>query len=376
MNRHVCFLCSAFEREDALIVHRQGKSLVQAGYKVTCLFRDDIPTEVRYGIEMRSIGSPVGSVKERIKSNGKIFKGFLKDFSADVYQISEPEMLHIGLWLKRKGNRVVFNLREWYPLYYTGKTGNGFLKKIIEYSCEKYFRYVSKRIDGIFNCMPEMHDYIEKVMPCHYFEDVANFPIVNKNFTLSFEEYTQRRNVVSYFGSIYNISCQEEFLEAINSIHDVKYLLAGVFYDEGYKQKCMKLPGWKKVDFRGKFMRAELAGIINSSVIGNVMKDFNQTETPQGSYSIIKIFETMEAAVPVILSKVPLYEAMVEKYHCGICVNPHDVNEIRDAICYLLEHKQEAYEMGQNGRRAVLEEFSWDSQERNYLKVMDALTQI
>ena len=81
----------------------------------------------------------------------------------------------------------------------------------------------------------------------------------------------------------------------------------------------------------------------------------------------------MEAGVPVILSKVPLYEKMVEKYHCGICVNPHSVEDFKDAIGYLLTHKKEAYEMGQNGRKAVLEEYSWDSQYKKYLSVIEKL---
>ncbi len=83
----------------------------------------------------------------------------------------------------------------------------------------------------------------------------------------------------------------------------------------------------------------------------------------------------MEAAVPVILAKVPLYEQMVEKYHCGICVHPHSVEDFKSAIEYLLTHKKEAYEMGQNGRRAVIEEFSWDSQSKNYLDIIDQLSE-
>ena len=79
----------------------------------------------------------------------------------------------------------------------------------------------------------------------------------------------------------------------------------------------------------------------------------------------------MEAAIPVILAKVPLYEAMVEKYHCGICCDPHNVTEIRDAVNYLLTHKREAYEMGQNGRRAVIEEFSWDIIKLEYLRIIN-----
>jgi glycosyltransferase involved in cell wall biosynthesis len=161
----------------------------------------------------------------------------------------------------------------------------------------------------------------------------------------------------------------------LESFPNVKYLLAGVFYQETYKAKLMKMPAWSQVEFKNGFTRAELPGIINCSIIGNVVKDFNQTETPQGSYSIIKIFETMEAAVPVILAKVPLYEQMVEKYHCGICVHPHSVEDFKSAIEYLLTHKKEAYEMGQNGRRAVIEEFSWDSQSKNYLDIIDQLSE-
>lgn len=375
--KHICFLTSTFGREDPLIVIRQGKSLVDAGYKVTYLLCDGLPSESKYGMTMISVDKTPKSVKDRIGRCTKAFKKYIREdsFKADLIQISEPELLPLGLDLKKMGFKVVYNLREWYPDYYARKVGNKLLRRLVNKTVEWYLTYVSKRYDGVFSCMPEMRDYIKKVMPCKYFEDVANFPIVNKYFSISFEDYSKRDNIISYFGSIYNISCQEEFLDAIDSIPNVKYLLAGIFYSDDYKNRVMAKPGWKKVTYKNGFKREELSGILNCSVMGNVMKDFNQTETPQGSYSIIKIFESMEAAIPVILAKVPLYEKMVEKYNCGICVDPHNPEEIRKAIIYLLEHKEEAYQMGQNGRRAVIEEFSWDSQVERYLKVIKELTQ-
>ena len=372
--KHICLIASAFGREDSLIVYRFGKTFVEQGYKVSYLLRDGKPDELHHGIEVKSVGVPERSLSKRIRSNTRLFKQYLQGYDADVYMISEPELLHLGLWLKRKGKNVVYNLREWYPDYYARKVSNGMLKHLIHWSCERYFNYVAKRYDAVFNCMPEMRDYIEKVMPCRHFEDVANFPVVNGDFQLTYEDYCKREKVISYFGSIYDISCQEEFLKALESFPDVKYLLAGVFYNEDYKQRVMTMPAWKQVEFMNRFTRAQLPGIINRSIMGNVVKDFDKTETPQGSYSIIKIFETMEAAVPVILAKVPLYEHMVEKYHCGICVRPHSVDDFKNAIEYLLTHKKEAYEMGQNGRRAVLEEFSWDSQAKNVMKVIKELT--
>ena len=373
MSKHICFVNSIFGREDALIIYRQGKSMVDAGYKVSYTVFDGQPDEVKEGIFIHSLGAGLIDAKSRFLKRPKIIKKYLAEQPADVYQISEPELLPIALYLKHKGYKVVFNLREWYPEYYARKVKHVWLQKIIEKVCNRYFRHVANKIDAVFNCMPEMRDYIEKVMPCRYFEDTANFPVVNKDFSLDFEEYCQRKPIISYFGSIYTISCQEVIIRALESFPNVTYLLAGVFYDESYKDELMQLPAWSQVMFKNGFKREELPGIINCSVMGNVVKDFNQTETPQGSFSILKIFETMEAAVPVILAKVPLYEQMVEKYHCGICVDPHSVEDFKHAIEYLLNHKKEAYEMGQNGRRAVIEEFSWDTQAKGYLKVMNAL---
>lgn len=373
--KHICFLTSVFGRSDSLIVFRQANSLVAAGFEVSYILCDELPDENKNGIRILSVGKGEKSLLKRIYHNNKRLKRFVKNKPADVYQISEPELLPLGLYLKRKGYNVVYNLREWYPDYYARKFKKKWLQKLVHDTVERYFHIVAKKIDGVFNCMPEMHDYILKVMPCRYFVDVANFPVVNESFSLSYEEYCSRENIISYFGSIYTISCQREFLSAIEPIPNVKYLLAGVFYNDWYRDKVMAHPAWNKVEFINGFAREELAGIINRSIMGNVMKDFSKTETPEGSYSIVKIFESMEAAIPVILAKVPLYEAMVEKYHCGICCDPHNVEEIRAAVEYLLTHKQEAYEMGQNGRRAVIEEFSWNSQWKNYKYVIEQLTQ-
>lgn len=373
--KHICFVNSIFGREDALIVYRQGKSLVEAGYEVSYTVFDTKGNETKEGIRIISMGEgPMGN-NGRFRKRPQILKTFLKEHHADIFQISEPELLPLGLYLKHKGETVVYNLREWYPDYYARKFRKPWVRKLVNWLVERYFHRVAHKVDAVFNCMPEMHDYIEKVMPCRYFADVANFPVVHKDFDLSYEDYCKREAIISYFGSIYSISCQEEFLTALESFPEVRYLLAGVFYQDYYRKRLEKMPAWKQVTFKNGFTRAELPGIINCSIMGNVVKDFAKTETPQGSYSIIKIFETMEAAVPVILAKVPLYEKMVEKYNCGICVQPHSVEDFKSAIEYLLTHKKEAYEMGQNGRRAVIEEFSWDSQWKNYSGVIEKLSQ-
>lgn len=380
---HICFITQSFPREDALIVQRQGKSLVESGYKVSFILCDGKPDETVHGIEMKSIDTCMDGVPYLIVSKERHLryiyvkrvkiqrlKAFLDNYPADIYQINDYEHISLGIYLKNKGCKVIFNLREYYPIYLAlqQKTTIGY--NIVLKHNERKFRKAAKLFDAVISCMPEMHDYIYSRMPCAIFEDVANFPVVNPSFNLSFNEYCTRENVISYFGSIYNISCQETLLKALEKLPNVRYLLAGVFYDQDYQKKLMAMPGWKQVDFLNGFKRDELPSIIGKSIVGNVVKDFAKTETPQGSFSIIKIFESMEAAIPIILPKVKLYEEMIEKYHCGICVNPYSVDDFFKAIEFIVNNKKEAYEMGQNGRKAVLNEYSWSHEYKKYLSVI------
>lgn len=371
--KHICFISSAFGRFDSLMVMRQGRSLVASGFQVTYLLCDNQPDVFYKGINYVSTGYEPKTIKERLKNNPRIIKKELAKIDADIYQISEPELFQVGFWLKRKGKTVIYNMREWYPDYYSRKFKNKLVKKLVYSLVEKYLKYTFNRFDAVISCLVDKSEYIRKRLPCDLFEDVTNYPLINHSFSLSFEEYCSRKPVICYFGSIYTHSCQEEILDALADFPEVTYLLAGVFYQDSYKERLMQKATWKQVDFINGFKREELPSIINQAVIGNVVRDFSKTATPNGASSVIKIYETMEAGVPVILSKVPLYEKMVEKYHCGICVNPHSVEDFKNAISYLLTHKKEAYEMGQNGRRAVLEEYSWDSQYKKYLSVIEKL---
>ncbi len=374
--KHICFISSAFGREDSLIVVRQGRSLAASGYQVTYLVCDDQPDAFNKGIYYVSTGYLPKTKKDRLKNNPQVLKERLATIEADIYQISEPELFQVGFWLKQKGKTVIYNMREWYPGYYSRKFANNLARLIVSIIVEKYFKYAFRRFDAVISCLGDKSDYIRNHLPCKLYEDVTNYPLVNHDFSLSFEEYCSRKPIICYFGSIYTSSCQEEILDALDDFPEVIYLLAGVFYQDGYKDKLMQKSTWKQVDFINGFKRGELSSIINQAAIGNVVRDFSKTGSPNGSSSVIKIYETMEAGVPVILSKVPLYEKMVDKYHCGICVNPHSVDDFKSAISYLLTHKKEAYEMGQNGRKAVLEEYSWDSQYKKYLSVIEKLLTI
>lgn len=89
------------------------------------------------------------------------------------------------------------------------------------------------------------------------------------------------------------------------------------------------------------------------------------TDWHNGTMGNTKIFEEMMAGLPVVCTDFVLWKEFVERYHCGICVDPENVDEIAGAIRYLLDHPDEARQMGENGRRAIKEEFNWTVEEKS-----------
>ena len=52
---------------------------------------------------------------------------------------------------------------------------------------------------------------------------------------------------------------------------------------------------------------------------------------------------------------------------------PYDLEQIAEAMMYLIEHPQEASVMGENGRRAVLETYNWEQESAKLLRIYEAV---
>lgn len=363
-----CFLTGLYGRADSLMVKRQGRSLVGAGYDVYMVLCDGLSDETKDGISFVSAGYKPKNRIGRLFTKKRILEKALL-INADYYQISDPELLSIAPLLKKGGKKVLFNLREYYPEMikhkeYIPKTIRGGLSRIYDRKMKRYLPLY----DVVICVTDSMNSLLKDKWGLTNTMVVSNFPWVNNDFNLTFEEYCNRGNVLCYEGTIYYQSRQENVFKALEQLPQVHYVLAGKI-DENYSF-IKDLPYWSKVEFIDGFRYEDLPGILAKATIGNVFRDFFGND---GSYGVLKIFDSMEAALPILLADTPLYRELVKKYNCGICLDPNDTNQIEGAIRYLVEHKREAYEMGQNGRKAVLERFSWEKESEKYINVIKSL---
>ncbi len=87
---------------------------------------------------------------------------------------------------------------------------------------------------------------------------------------------------------------------------------------------------------------------------------------------LIKMFDYIAEGLPVIASNFPQWREIIEENKCGICVDSLDPSPIAQAIDYLVNHPQEAMQMGRNGRRVVVEKYNWNIEK----KLIDLYDQI
>ena len=76
------------------------------------------------------------------------------------------------------------------------------------------------------------------------------------------------------------------------------------------------------------------------------------------------MFEYMAAGLPVISSDIKLWKEIIDDAKCGICVNPLEPKQIANAINYIIANPKEAEQMGQNGKKEVLEKYNWGVEEQ------------
>jgi glycosyltransferase involved in cell wall biosynthesis len=77
----------------------------------------------------------------------------------------------------------------------------------------------------------------------------------------------------------------------------------------------------------------------------------------------VKLFEYMAAGLPIVASDLPCQTEVVGGNNAGLLAKPEEPETFACAILQLLEDRELAARLGENGRKAFLEHYSWESQE-------------
>ena len=364
MGTKVCHVTSVHPPFDGRIFLKECCSLAKK-YDTT-LIAPNVENQEVNGVHIKGVSLPLSRIK-RMMCLGRVYEK-MKEVNADIYHFHDPELIPLGIRIKKeKGKKIVFDSHEDVPLQISEKEWlPAVVRKPLHFVYAKYEQSALRKYSALISVTPSIVERLAAFHPHTYM--VTNYPIYSEQ-----EDTREFGNYICFAGGIAAQWMHEEILDAIEDL-DVRYLLAGKADSEAYMQQLKSKKSWTKVDFYGTIPYSQVAGLMEKSIAGVVLNDYvANVGYHQGSLGNTKLFENMMCGIPVIATDFVLWKEIIDKYHCGICVNPHDLQAISNAIAYLINNPEEARLMGDNGRRAVKEQYNWNTQEQVLFELYDAL---
>jgi glycosyltransferase involved in cell wall biosynthesis len=367
----VCVLTSVHLPFDGRIFHRAAKSLAKAGYEVVLIARHD-KEEVVDGVRVMPLPQPRNRIHRMTKVLWRVYRLAVKE-NADVYHFHDPELMIVGLLLKLRGKKTIWDVHEHYPnsildKYYIAKP----LRRLISKSFDLFERAVVRFFDYVIYTTPFVGQRYQTMKVRS--GPIENYPIIRLSET--FKREPQKK--IIYLGGMARIRGLVEVVEAfalvVKKHPDWELCLVGSSRPASFEQELKDLAGKLGVAANVKFIawvpyeeKERLSSQASMGVITYLPCSNNTSCLPN------KLFDYMLVGLPVVASDFPLYREVVESNRCGLTVDPTRPQEIARAMEYLIEHPQEAKQMGENGRRAVLEKYNWEKESRKLLQIYDTV---
>lgn len=361
----VVHMTSAHGAFDDRIFHKEVKSLANAGYKVALIAPHD-KKELVGNIEIIPIPKARNRFERMAISTLKVLYLALKE-KADIYHFHDPELIPAGFIIKfLTGRKVIYDVHE------------NYWQKILSYEWinKRYRKFVSIISDFLEKMFSKYFDYIITVdtyLQSHFkgkkVEIIANYP------PLSFSAGLEITRNNAFFKLIYVGGISED-RGIIKIIESLKYLNCEnvefeVFGDTDNPILLNFLNNTEKVKYFGFVPWQEVSKHLANADVGLALFQpipaYYYVENP------VKIFEYMSVGLPIIISNFPKLKKLILDIGCGIPVDPTNPEEIAKAIEYLIEHPEEAKQMGENGRKAVLEKYNWEHEEKKLLRIYEEL---
>ncbi len=367
----ICILTTGHSPFDSRIFYKQAKSLQRICDDITIIGPYDKEFEVVSGIKIKGIHKPKNLIERFLSLNDIVNKAI--ETNADIYHFHDFEIIYKALYIKKKlpNAKIVYDVHEHYPdMVSMSKKVPKLIRPLLTLMVDKSELFISKRFDFIITADEAVQSRFKSV--CKDVEVIHNYT----QFDAKKNDDIKKEYDLIYQGGITIERGALQILKAIKELKknlkytNVKLIFVGPF---GYA-KCKDIL-ITYIEKNGLNDNVKFAGRVDHSVVREYMykskiglvpllpepKYFKNIPTKQ--------FEYMSCGIPVIGSYMPPIKKYITAYKSGLVINPLDEKEIAKNIECLLEDEKLREEMGNNGIKAISEEFNWKNEEKKLIEI-------
>ena len=352
----VCMISSSRNALEQRMFLKEATSLARTGYCVSIVAphpRDEVVS----GISIRAVPKFDSRLSRMIRTTWYVYREALRQ-KAQVYHFHNTELMPVGWLLKLQGKRVFYDVREDTPAdirdrFYIPR----YARPVVANAVDIAEKFSGRFLDGIIAAT----DHIGERFLTAKTAVVQNFPLLDE-YSPESVPYLQREPMVLYIGTITPVRGLLELVDAMGLLPaelPARLSIGGAFDPPALETEARQKAGWKRTDHAGWQNRQGLLDLLGKARIGVVpfLPAANHTDCQP-----TKLFEYMVAGLPVVATDLLQVGKIVRDAQCGILVEPGNPQAMANAIQWLLEHPQEAEEMGLRGRQAILRTYNWNSQ--------------
>lgn len=293
----------------------------------------------------------------------------------DSIIVSSPSLFPIVIarkWATKFKAKLLFEIRDIWPLTLQELSG---LKKWHPLSLVLSFfeKYAYKKADNIVSLLPDAYKHIQLFnIPKSKITCISNgifmgSDSLNENDLMDLS-LPKDKFVVGYLGSIGKSNALEYFIQAINKLEynsNLFFVFVGKGAEKENLQNSLINPQVKWVDAVDKKDVPSVLSQFDVCYIG-----WHNLRLYEMGISANKIFDYMYAAKPIIHSNNASND-LIKSADCGFSIPAEDVNAISDAILESSKlEKDKLAEMGQKGKKYVLENHTYENLAMQYISIM------
>ena len=181
----------------------------------------------------------------------------------------------------------------------------------------------------------------------------------------------QGKFIVGYFGGHGLANALDPFIDAAkqNTDIDLYFVLAGRGPEKAHLEKRVREEGIKNTVFLDAVEKSSIPELL--SYFDCLYVGAKKSPLYRFGVCMNKLFDSMMSGKPILYA-VDAPNNYIEEYGCGITVETENANSLMDGIKKLKEmSEEERFQMGQNGRNAVLKKFTYTKLAEEFASVFE-----